>query len=39
MNVLIVEDEAIAIEWLKAQLREVDDSIRVVGEVDSNHWC
>jgi DNA-binding LytR/AlgR family response regulator len=35
MNVLIVEDEAIAIEWLKAQLLEVDDSITVVGELDS----
>lgn len=35
MNVLIVEDEAIAIEWLKAQLREVDASVNVVGEVDS----
>lgn len=35
MNVLIVEDEAIAIEWLKAQLWEVDSSITVVGELDS----
>lgn len=35
MNVLIVEDEAIAIDWLKAQLREVDDSVTIVGELDS----
>jgi two-component system, LytTR family, response regulator LytT len=35
VNVLIVEDEAIAIDWLRAQLREVEASANVVGEVDS----
>jgi two-component system, LytTR family, response regulator LytT len=35
VNVLIVEDEALAIDWLRAQLREVEASANVVGEVDS----
>jgi two-component system response regulator LytT len=35
MNILIVEDEAIAIDWLKAQLYDMDSTITVVGEVAS----
>jgi two-component system, LytTR family, response regulator LytT len=35
VNVLIVEDEAIAIDWLRAQLREVEASVNIMGEVDS----